>query len=75
MPDLNDVRAPTLVVRGEADGWVSREVADRLVANIPNARLARIAGVGRLVSEEDPEWLCEQLFQFIGEHLTPHVAL
>lgn len=66
--DLGEVKAPTLVVRGDADLWVSRDVADRLVAEIPNARLARVARAGRLIPEENPSWLCEQLFQFIAMH-------
>jgi pimeloyl-ACP methyl ester carboxylesterase len=67
--DLNmeNVHAQTLVVRSDADEWVSRSVADRLVADIPNARLVRLASVGRLVPEENPEWLCEQLFRFIDK--------
>ncbi|HXC25251.1 MAG TPA: alpha/beta hydrolase [Gemmatimonadaceae bacterium] len=70
--DLGRVRMPTLIVRGDADLWVTREVADRLVANIPNARLAHLRGVGRLIAEEDPVWLCEQLCQFIGAERTVH---
>jgi pimeloyl-ACP methyl ester carboxylesterase len=75
--DVNDlelgvVRVPTVIVRSDEDGWVTGGVADRLVANIPNARLVRVAGVGRLVAEEDPEWLCECLFRFIGEQSALH---
>jgi pimeloyl-ACP methyl ester carboxylesterase len=63
--DLSVVRAPTLVVRGDADQWVDREVAERFVAEIPHARLSRVPAVGRLVPEENPQWLCEQLFAFL----------
>ena len=39
--------------------------ADRLVNAIPDARLVRLAGVARLVPEENPEHLSELLLDFI----------
>ncbi len=66
--DLANVLAPTLVIRSDEDGWIDAIVAEQLAANIPNARLSRIAGVGRLVAEENPTWLCEHLFQSIEQH-------
>ncbi|HWG34749.1 MAG TPA: alpha/beta hydrolase [Gemmatimonadaceae bacterium] len=64
--DLSDVRAPTLVIRGDHDEWLSRDVANRLAADIPRATLHRIAGVARLIPEESPDNLAEQLLEFIG---------
>ena len=64
--DLSNVRAPTLIIRGDHDEWLSRDVANRLAADIPRATLHRIAGVARLVPEESPDNLAEQLLQFIG---------
>lgn len=63
---LADVKAPTLVIRGDRDEWVSADVAQRLSREIPNARLARIAGAARLVPEEDPEQLVDLLLEFVG---------
>jgi pimeloyl-ACP methyl ester carboxylesterase len=65
--DLGAIRATTLVIRGDADEWVGPGVADRFVAELRNARLAKVAGVARLVPEENPEWLCDHLFTFFGE--------
>lgn len=64
--DLSNVRAPTLIIRGDHDEWLSRDVANRLAADIPRATLHRIAGVARLVPEESPDNLAEQLLEFIG---------
>jgi len=64
--DLSDVRAPTLIIRGDHDEWLSRDVANRLAADIPRATLHRIAGVARLIPEESPDNLAEQLLEFIG---------
>ncbi|MES2358012.1 MAG: alpha/beta hydrolase [Gemmatimonadota bacterium] len=64
--DLSDVRAPTLIIRGDHDEWLSRDVANRLAADIPRATLHRMAGVARLIPEESPDNLAEQLLEFIG---------
>jgi pimeloyl-ACP methyl ester carboxylesterase len=68
--DLEDVqpaglRAPTLVVRGEADQWLEDGVAERLSAAIPDSQLVRLPGVGRLVPEEAPEHLAGLILDFV----------
>ncbi len=68
--DLTDVRAPTLVVRGDHDEWVSRDIASRLATEIPKATLSRVAGVARLIPEESPDYLAELLLDFVGEAST-----
>jgi pimeloyl-ACP methyl ester carboxylesterase len=65
--DLSEVSAPTLIVRGDLDEWLSRDVAEQLASTIPHATLRRIAGVARLIPEESPDILCELLLEFIGE--------
>ena len=65
---LENVRAPTLVVRGEGDQWVDADVAKRLViALLPHARLAEMPAVGRLIPEEDPEGLADLLTDLTAE--------
>ncbi len=69
-PDLDEddyaaVQAPTLIIWGDEDKWVDGKLADRLANAIPNARLVRLAGVARLVPEENPEHLSELLLDFI----------
>jgi pimeloyl-ACP methyl ester carboxylesterase len=61
--DLASVVAPTLVVWGDADRWLDGELADRLVAAVPGARLVRLPNLGRLVPEEDPERLATLIAQ------------
>lgn len=76
---LDEITAPTLVIRGGRDEWLSRDVAIQLSTDIPNASLVRLSGVARLVAEEDPEHLSELLLEFIGaprinESMIPGVA-
>lgn len=63
--DLRSVHVPALVVWGEKDQWLDSKTADRLVNELPDGRLVRIAGVGRLVPEESPEQLSDLLLDFI----------
>ncbi|HEY5087631.1 MAG TPA: alpha/beta hydrolase [Gemmatimonadaceae bacterium] len=65
--DLSDVKAPTLVIRGDHDEWVSRDIAARLAADIPQATVTRMAGVARLIPEESPDNLADLVLKFIGE--------
>jgi pimeloyl-ACP methyl ester carboxylesterase len=65
--DLSAIRAPTIVIRGDHDGWVNRDVASRLAAAIPKASLTRVPGVARLIPEEAPDFLAKLLLDFIGE--------
>jgi len=64
--ELSEVRAPTLVIRGDHDDWVDRDISVRLAAEIPKAALKRIPGVARLIPEESPDYLAELLLEFIG---------
>jgi pimeloyl-ACP methyl ester carboxylesterase len=63
--DYGAIQAPTLIIWGDEDKWVDGKLADRLANAIPDARLVRLAGVARLVPEENPEHLSELLLDFI----------
>ncbi len=65
--DLSEIRARTLIIRGEQDQWVGRDIASRLAAAIPNSSLKKVPGVGRLIPEENPEILTDLLLEFVGE--------
>lgn len=63
--DYAAIQAPTLIIWGDEDKWVDGKLADRLANAIPEAKLVRLAGVARLVPEENPERLSELLLDFI----------
>lgn len=65
---LENVRAPTLVIRSEGDRWVEGDIAKRLViALLPHARLVELPVVGRLIPEEDPDALADLLTDLTAE--------
>jgi 3-oxoadipate enol-lactonase len=65
---LADVQAPTLVVTGEEDVRDILEIADKLVAGIPGAEHATIAGAGHLPSLERPDEFDRVVLGFLGKH-------
>jgi pimeloyl-ACP methyl ester carboxylesterase len=65
-PTLATVTCPTLVVVGEEDTLTPPAEAEKLVAGIKGARLARIAGAGHLPNIEAPAAFNEALGAFLG---------
>jgi pimeloyl-ACP methyl ester carboxylesterase len=63
--DLQTIHVPTLVVWGDEDQWADSKTADRLVNALPDGRLVRLPGIGRLVPEENPEQMNSLLLEFM----------
>jgi pimeloyl-ACP methyl ester carboxylesterase len=64
--DLAAIQHPTLVVWGEDDRWLDPRIPDMVVNTIPDSRLVRLPGIGRLVPEEAPEALADLILEFVG---------
>lgn len=62
--DLQRCPLPFLILRGDADVYLSSAIAERLASDIPNAKLARIASAGHFMQEDEPEWIAKQLKAF-----------
>ena len=63
---LEDVRCPSLVIRGDHSTLLTREGAESVVAKIPSARLIEISGAGHNVHLERPI----EVIVAISEHLS-----
>lgn len=61
--DLGCIAVPTLVVWGEEDPWLPKDVATRLLQSVPGSTLARMPGLGRLVPEEAPDRLAAVILE------------
>jgi len=66
--DLHRLPVPTLVVRGDADPYLSAVIAERLADEIPEARYERIATASHFIQIDEPDWLSGQIVGFIDEH-------
>jgi 3-oxoadipate enol-lactonase len=63
---LGDVRAPTLVVVGDADIEDMHGIADRLAAGIPDARKEVVAGAAHMLPMERPDEFNRLLLEFLA---------
>jgi 3-oxoadipate enol-lactonase len=63
---LGDVRAPTLVVVGEADVADMHGIADRLASGIPGARKEVVADAAHMLPLERPDELNRLLLDFLA---------
>ncbi|MDI1428939.1 alpha/beta fold hydrolase [Polyangium sorediatum] len=63
---LGDVRAPTLVLHGDADPLIPHENGELLARRIPGARLRTLPGVGHLVPLEAPLETYGALLDFLA---------
>jgi pimeloyl-ACP methyl ester carboxylesterase len=65
-PTLATITCPTLVVVGEQDGLTPPAEAEKLVAGIKGAKLAKIPGAGHLPCIENPEPFNAALTEFFA---------
>jgi len=61
---------PTLIAWAPEDRFFKLRYAERLAAEIPNARLVRIENSRTFVSEDQPQRLAEEIASFVGESVT-----
>lgn len=64
MHELDRITAPALLVWGDADQIVTREMQDALVAHLPDATLRVLAGAGHTPRWEDPAAFTAALVAF-----------
>ena len=71
--DLTDIASslpslpmPILIIRGEADPYLSSIISDRLHHEIPHSRLVTIATGGHFLMIDEPERVSSLLLEFVG---------
>jgi len=63
--DFRSIHVPTLILWGDEDPFVEGRIAEKLTNALPDGRLVRMPGIGRLLPEENPERLGEMLLDFM----------
>jgi pimeloyl-ACP methyl ester carboxylesterase len=66
---LGEIRAPALVVVGEADVTDLHDIAERLAREIPDGRQVSIAAAAHVPSLERPDVFNELALGFLGQRL------
>jgi pimeloyl-ACP methyl ester carboxylesterase len=65
---LHNIDIPVLVIRGDADPYLSKAIADKLCENIPNATLLRVSTGSHFIQEDEPEIIASHLNIFFSSH-------
>ena len=60
------IRMPVLLMHGERDGIVPARQSEQVAATLANARVERLAGLGHLAHEEQPERVARNLAEWFG---------
>ena len=64
--ELRKIDLPVLILRGDADPYLTAEIAKYLHDTIPRSRLSRISTGSHYLMEDEPEWTANQILEFIG---------
>jgi pimeloyl-ACP methyl ester carboxylesterase len=64
---LRRLRVPVLIVRGDADVYLSPQISERLHEQITASRLVRVATGGHFIQEDEPAWLTRTISEFLEE--------
>jgi pimeloyl-ACP methyl ester carboxylesterase len=67
--EIGRITQPTLLVWGDADGLVTREMQDMLAERIPNSELRVYTGVGHTPRWEDPTRFAAEAAAFVERSL------
>jgi len=66
--DLRKLTIPVLILRGDADPFLSAVIAEKLHDEIPNSELRRIATAAHFIQEDEPEWVATHLSGFLKDN-------
>mgnify|MGYP001289377579 CR=1 FL=1 len=65
--DLQQLMLPVLILRGDADPYLSEEISEKLHTDISGSRLERIATASHFLMEDEPEWAARKIKEFLHE--------
>jgi len=63
---LHQTKIPVQIMRGDADHYLSVAISDKLVDNIPDAKLVTIPTGGHFMQEDEPEVIARELKLFFS---------
>jgi len=63
--ELRQLAMPVLIIRGEADVYLSASISEKLHSEIPTSQLIRIETGGHFIQEDEPEKISNSILNFI----------
>jgi pimeloyl-ACP methyl ester carboxylesterase len=67
--ELRKLKVPVLIIRGDADPYLSLRISQKLHSEIPGSRLIRIATGSHFIQEDEPEMIVEAVLRFFKEKI------
>ena len=68
---MNNIRVPTLLVRGLLSDVVTQEGADELVARIPGATVVGVEGAAHMIAGDKNDAFTDAVVSFLDERIRP----
>lgn len=68
LPQLVASGKEVLIIRGDADVYLTERIAERLHEDLPGSRLVRIPTAGHFLQEDEPELVSSTLIEFFQRH-------
>jgi pimeloyl-ACP methyl ester carboxylesterase len=63
--ELQELKLPVLIIRGEADVYLSASISEKLHTEIPTSQLIRIETGGHYIQEDEPHKVSTSILNFI----------
>ncbi len=63
--DLRELKMPVLIIRGDADPYLSRSIAEKLNEEIPNSKLVLILTGSHYIQEDEPKRVVNSITTFM----------
>ncbi|MCK5342537.1 MAG: alpha/beta hydrolase [Candidatus Heimdallarchaeota archaeon] len=67
--ELRKLKVPVLIIRGDADPYLSLRISQKLHSEIPGSRLIKIATGSHFIQEDEPEMIVEAVVHFFKEKI------
>lgn len=63
--EISQLQIPVMIIRGEADVYLSGAISEKLHAEIPGSQLVKIETGGHFIQEDEPQQIANTILNFI----------
>lgn len=64
--EIRQLKMPVLIIRGDADVYLSASISEKLHAEIPHSRFVRFETAGHFMQIDEPEKISQTILEFIN---------
>ncbi len=66
--EIRQLQIPILIIRGEADVYLSAAISEKLHSEMPNSKLIKIETGGHFIQVDEPQVVSGSILKFINNH-------